>query len=241
VNAMLPWLEVRGPDGQDFTVPFAAERVTIGRLRDCNTVALEPDPQQLVTRQVHCLIERDQGAWWAVDNGSVNGTFRQRGPTLEVVEGRLPLADGDVIRILGGLPEEGEPRYWALTFRDPLKTRPVGAPPRAACLEYDWPRAKLFRVRGASREEIRGLRPQEHKLIRYMAQRNRANGHVPVLCAYEELIAAIWGEDSHHTEEEVNRLAWELRGKLEPAPRQPQLLQTERGLGYRLKTCPAAR
>jgi DNA-binding response OmpR family regulator len=57
---------------------------------------------------------------------------------------------------------------------------------------------------------------------------------VPVLCTHEELLAAIWDENSlDHTAEELNRLVWELRRKLPD----PQVLQTERGLGYRLRTC----
>src|SRR4051812_6892070 len=94
VDAILPSLEVMDPDGRARAVALAAERVTIGRLPGDNTVALEPDPQLLVTRRVHCLVERDPAGWWVVDNGSVNGTFLRRGEQLEVVEGRLPLADG---------------------------------------------------------------------------------------------------------------------------------------------------
>lgn len=91
-------------------------------------------------------------------------------------------------------------------------------------------------VDGPDRQEIRGLRPQEHKLIRYIDQRNRANGGVPVMCSHEELNTAIWGEDTSHTETEVNHLVWELRQKLEPDPKEPRFLQTVRGLGYRLVT-----
>jgi hypothetical protein len=238
LNARLPSLEVNGPDGQAFTVELLKDRMTIGRFREFNDVGLEPDPQQLVTRKAHCAVERDAEGWWVIDNGSVNRTLVQRGPSVEVLNGRVPITDGDCIRILGRLTEGGEPIYWELTFRDPLKTRRVETAPRAAYLEYDWIQAKLFRVEGSDRQEVRGLRPQEHKLIRYMDQRNRANGGVPVMCAHEELNVAIWGEDAPHTETEVNHLVWELRRKLEPDPKEPRFLQTVRGLGYRLVTCP---
>lgn len=32
-----------------------------------------------------------------------------------------------------------------------------------------------------------------------MDQRNRAKGNAPVMCTYEELIMAIWGEELGHT------------------------------------------
>ncbi|MCJ7530756.1 MAG: winged helix-turn-helix domain-containing protein [Anaerolineales bacterium] len=236
--AQLAFLEVHGPDGQESSVDLIKDRVTIGRYRDFNDVSLEPDPQQLVTRKAHCAVERDAEGWWVVDNGSVNRTFLRRGQTVEVVNGRAQILDGDVIRILGRLVEGGEPAYWELVFRDPLKTQRAVLKSLAEHLEYDWIQARLFRVDGQNREEIHGLRPQEHKLIRFMDQRNRANENVPVMCTYEELITAIWGDEPYHTEGELTHLIWELRQGLEPDPKQPRFLQTVRGLGYRLVTMP---
>jgi DNA-binding response OmpR family regulator len=242
VAAMRPYLDVVGPDGQQRKVDLAPDRVTIGRLHELNDVALEPDPQLLVTRQVHCVIERDDGGWWVVDNGSVNGTFVLRGHarSMEQVQGRVSITDGDTIQVLGVLTDTGDARYWTLTLRDPLRTRPVSALiARAPCLFYDWLQAKLYRVEGSARIEIT-LRPQEHKLVRYMAQRNQTNGGVPVLCSYDELIAAVWGDEAMHTQDEVTHLVWGLRGKVESDRNNPRLLETERGLGYRLRTCPRA-
>ena len=230
----LPVLEVTGPDGQQFQVELTKDRLTIGRFAQFNDVALEPDPQQRVTRKVHCAVERSIDGWWVLDNGSVNRTFVRRGEVVEQVRGRAILTEGDTIRILGKLTEHGEPLYWELTLHDPLRTRPVVQTPTDAYLEYDWVQARLFRVGGLNRQEIRDLRPQEHKLIRYMDQRNRANGGVAVLCSYEELLVAIWGDEPGHTEPEVNHLVWELRKKLGPGTREPQFLEMVRGLGYRL-------
>lgn len=238
MERLLPFLEISGPDGQHFTVELADDRTTIGRFAAFNDVALEPDPQQLITRKVHCAIERDAAGCWVADNGSVNRTFLRRGTAMLVVPGRVLLTEGDVILVLGQLTEAGEPVYWELIFRDPMGTRPAGQAPRTAYLEYDWIQAKLFRIEGPLRQEIQDLRPQEHKLIRYMDQRNRANGNVPVMCAYEELMAGLWGEEPEHLESEINRLVWELRQKLEPEPKEPKFLETVRGLGYRLVTRP---
>lgn len=238
MNALLPFLEIRSPDNETSKVELTKECATIGRFAELNDIGLEHDPQQLVTRKAHCTIERDAEGWWVVDNGSVNRTFLQRVHNMEVVTRRTQISDGDVIRILGRLTEDGKPLYWELTFRDPLKTQPAShelVPFATPFLEYDWIQAKLFRVDGGGgRQEISGLRPQEHKLIRYMDQRNRKNGNQPVMCEYEELITAIWEEDVTRTNTDVNHLIWELRQKLELDPKEPQFLQTERGLGYRL-------
>ena len=123
--ALLPVLEVSGPNGERFRVELAKDRLTIGRFRAYNDVGLEPDPQQLVTRRAHCVIERDTDSWWIIDNGSVNRTFLWRDESMEVVNGRAALEDGDAVRILGMLTEDGAPIYWDLVFHDPLKTNPV--------------------------------------------------------------------------------------------------------------------
>jgi FHA domain len=234
MDNLLPVFEVTGPDGQQFQVELTKDRLTIGRFAQFNDVALEPDPQQRVTRKVHCAVERTIDGWWVLDNGSVNRTFVRRGEVVEEVRGRAILTEGDSIRILGKLTEHGEPLYWELTLRDPLRTRPVVLTPTDVYLEYDRVQARLFRVGGLNRQEIRDLRPQEHKLIRYMDQRNQANGGVAVLCSYEELLLAIWGDEPGHTEPEVNHLVWELRKKLGPVSKESQFLEMVRGLGYRL-------
>ena len=83
-----------------------------------------------------------------------------------------------------------------------------------------------------------GLRLQEQQLVRYMAMRNRQNGNIPVLCAYEEMIEAVWGEDTHHTQADITHLVWELRKKLDTGP-YTSLIETVRKSGCRLQTCPS--
>jgi hypothetical protein len=229
-------LKVSAPNGETFEIELDADRVTIGRFADLNDIGLEPDPQQLVTRRAHCVLEREVDVWWVYDNGSVNRTFIRREQAVEVVNGRAVIRDGDAIRILGMLYEDTEPAYWELEFHDPLRTNRVFDAPHAAYLEYDWIQARLFRVEGVHREAIRNLRPQEHKLVRYMDQRNCANSNTPVMCAYEELIEAIWGDEPDHMNSEVNHLMFGLRQKIELNPSDPQFLQSVPGLGYRLET-----
>jgi hypothetical protein len=71
LETLLPFLHVQGPDGQQFSIELAKDNVTIGRYEQFNDVALQPDPQQLITRKVHC-VERDAHGWWVVDNGGPN-------------------------------------------------------------------------------------------------------------------------------------------------------------------------
>lgn len=238
MNALLPRLKVSGPNGESAEIELSKDRITIGRFAEFNDIGLEPDPQQLITRKAHCALERAADTWWVIDNGSVNRTFIRREEHIEVVHGRAPLHDGDAIRILGMLYDDAEPAYWELAFHDPLRTNRVFDGTGSASLDYDWIQARLFRHEGSHRVEIEALRPQEHKLIRYMDQRNRANGNVPVMCTYEELIAAIWGDEPDHIESEVNHLVYGLRQKIEVDPGDPQFLQSVRGLGYRLDTRP---
>ncbi len=243
-------LEVRGPDGRP-RQPAALEsnRVSVGRITPVSRpdISLEPDPHQWVGR-FHCLLEAEAGAWWVTDNATVNGTYVRSGRgEPERISGRHRLQDGDVILILGDVDPDGA-RYWELAFCDPFATRQAvtGRLEPAACVEYDWAQARIFRRQGSVRSEIQ-LPPKPHQLVRFMVSQSERNGWAPVACTHDELIRAVWGEESEwalgrgFTRENLRDLVAELRQRLEPDPARPCIIQAVKGLGYRLVTCPPAR
>ena len=232
---------VSGPAGGPAeTVRLTGARVTVGRLRDANDIVLEPDPELLVTRVAHCTFEADGPRWFVVDGGSVNGTFVRRNGLLEQGRERAQLREGDVVCILGSTAG-GENRYFELAvgaLDDSQATRAAGArpgPTEETCLEYDAREARLLLVRHGERTEI-PIRAQAHRLLGYMEARNRASGSAATLCTHDELMEAIWAGEPLHNRMELAKIVWELRKKLEPYGAQ-DLIENERGLGYRLRTC----
>src|SRR6266545_976810 len=86
---------VSGPDGTPLAqVALRGSPVTVGRLPEANDISLQPDPELLVTRSGHCVLEREGARWFVVDGGSVNGTYVRRGGGLEPVAHRTLLHDG---------------------------------------------------------------------------------------------------------------------------------------------------
>jgi DNA-binding winged helix-turn-helix (wHTH) protein len=104
------------------------------------------------------------------------------------------------------------------------------------CLSYDVDQARLVLVQDGERHEI-SIRAQAHRLVRYMVERNEASGG-PALCTHEELMQAVWADEPMHTREELAKLVWEVRRKLEPFGA-TELIENERRRGYRLQSCPA--
>jgi hypothetical protein len=234
-------LVLRPGGDEPVKLELAGDRVTVGRLPEVNDVALQPDPQFLVTRAAHCTLERAGARWFVVDGGGVNGTFIRRTSGLERVVERTALHDGDVICVLASIAETGERSYFELAFHateDSQATRAaVGATPLPAeCLSYDANEARLLLVRNDERHEI-PIRAQAHRLVRYMSERNAGGGGSPALCTHDELMHAVWADEPMHTREELAKLMWELRRKLEPFQAE-HLIENERRLGYRLRTCP---
>ena len=238
---------VSGPDGAELaSLELSGERVTVGRLREANDVALEPDPQLLVTRAGHCTFERDGARWLVVDGGGVNGTFLRRGGELRRVSERAVLHDGDVVCVLASVTEEGERRFFELAFHagsDSQATRPAPLDDAASpveqateCLSYDARAARLVLVRDGERHEI-PIRAQAHRLVRHMVERNAVGGGSPALCTHDELMHAVWADEPMHSRVELAKLVWELRRKLEPFGAE-HLIENERRLGYRMRTCP---
>ena len=224
---------VSGPEHADAApVDLSGERITVGRLPEVNDIALEPDPEHLVTRAEHCSFERTGDTWSIVDGGSVNGTFVRRGGELRQVAGRMPLRSGDVVCVLASIPHQEEPRYFELAFEttaDSQATRAAGTHESGDCLSYDPEEARLVLVKGGERHELH-IRAQAHKLVRYMAERS------PALCTHEELMHAVWEDEPMHSREELAKLVWELRKELEPYDA-GHLIVNERRRGYRLHTC----
>ena len=234
-------IAVSAPDGALLaTVQPAPPRITVGRLPDANDIALEPDPELLVSRVAHCTIEADGPRWFVVDGGSVNGTFLRRNGVLEPVAGRAQLHEGDVVCILGST-QGGEHHYFEPpvgALADSQATRAAvrrPAPPEETCLDYDSAEARLLLVQHGEHIEI-PIRAQAHRLLAYMEARNRASGSAAALCTHDELMEAIWAGEPLHNRMELAKIVWELRKKLEPYGAD-NLIENERGLGYRLRTC----
>lgn len=229
----------RWPDGKTMpSIELSGDRVTVGRLPDANDIALQPDPEQLVTRKEHLAFERSGAGWSVVDADSVNGTFLKRDGELTRVNGRAQLVDGDVVCVLGSVPDNGERRYFELAFhatQDSQATRAVPLPAPAACLSYDANQARLMLVRNGEQHEI-PIRAQAHRLVRYMVERNDEGGGEPALCTHDELMRAVWAGEPMHSREELAKIVWEIRKKLEPFDAE-DLIENERRLGYRLRTC----
>jgi len=225
---------VSGPEAADpATVELTGDRVTIGRLPELNDIALEPDPEHLVTRAEHCALERAGSTWSIVDGGSVNGTFVRRAGELKRVEGRMPLRSGDVVCVLGSMDHQNGARYFELEYEttaDSQATRAAQEDAAEECLSYDPDEARLVLVSGGERHELH-IRAQAHKLVAFMAERS------PALCTHAELMDAVWGDEPMHSREELAKIVWELRKELEPYDA-GHLIENERGLGYRLRTCP---
>ena len=234
-------MAVSGPDGAELsTLALTGGRATVGRLSGVNDIALELDPEKLVTRAGHCVFERDGSAWFVVDGGSVNGTFVRRGDDLRRVTGRTALHDGDVVCVLASVDASRGRRFFELAFHaeaDSQATRaaPLPAGNGDACLRYDPGEARLLLFADGEPHEL-PIRAQAHKLVRYMAERNAAAGGTPALCTHDELMRAIWADEPMHSREELAKLVWELRKKLEPFGSE-HLIENERRLGYRLRTC----
>lgn len=238
-----PKVVVWSPDGaRRAEHALVDQRVTIGRAVPGHSpdIALAPDPQSWISR-LHCWLECIDGSWYVIDNGSVNGTVVERQDQRQTVEGRRRVQDRDEILILGYLVDD-EPFWWRLRFDDPFAT--ADAPPRrtsddAPYVEYRLAEATLSVVANGERIDIPQLGHNRHKLVRYMASRNAANGGVPVTCTHDELITAVWGPPetwrfrTAYSAENLRDLVFELRRKLRPYD---GLVETTPGIGYSLHT-----
>jgi hypothetical protein len=230
-SVLAPYLIFKSLNGEQTNFTFSNEKLLIGRLPDINDIALQPDPQNLVTRHMHCFIEIRNSTGWLIDNASKNGTFLNRNKQMQKISGEIKLQDNDCIMILGEINEKEDPKYWQLTYFDPLATNDIVK--EQPNIIYDWIQAKLIITREGKLDVINSLTPLEHKLLRYMDQKNKQNSNVPVMCTYDELISAIWDDIYSHTPNDVNHIVAALRKKIEKDYRIPQFITNIRGLGYR--------
>jgi DNA-binding response OmpR family regulator len=227
-----PLLVVYDPDGAERRrIELSGDRVTVGRLSDANDIALEPDPDRLVTRKEHCILRRAGSRWLLVDPGSANGTFIRRDGELSRISSETEIDDGDVVCIVGRW-ERRKARYWELVYADRTRTREVDVGVGSPGLVYEQGTARLLLRHEGDRHEI-SLRPQAHKLVLHIARRNAEGRGEPILCSHDELMEAVWGDEQFHTRNDLTRLVWEVRQKLEPYNAY-DLVETVRGLGYRV-------
>ena len=98
---------------------------------------------------------------------------------------------------------------------------------------YDPVEARLFREDATGRREV-PLSPQQHRLVTFMAARNRISGGRPVVCGREELIQAVWGDEEGHTPQDLAYLVHQLRSRLGVSAEDQSPIVSERGRGYRL-------
>jgi DNA-binding response OmpR family regulator len=72
------------------------------------------------------------------------------------------------------------------------------------------------------------LKPKEYDLLVYLAR------HQGRVCTSDGLLRAVWGYDSYGDTRTLAVHIHGLREKLEDDPRHPRLIETVRGIGYRL-------
>lgn len=229
-----PYINIINHNGDSNKVVIEKNRLIIGRLAGENDVSLNPDPQKLVTRYMHCSIEIKNTTPYIIDNASKNGTFLKRNNIIHQVKGEIKLEDEDIIMILKIIGEDDPIEYWEIKFNDPLATGSINN--FTSRISYDWIQAKLFLTQGKSITEISHLTPLEHKLIRYMDQKNKSNENIPVMCNYDELISTLWEDGYSYTKNDVNHIVFALRKKIEVDYKNPKFLLNVRGMGYRLIT-----
>jgi len=122
-------------------------------------------------------------------------------------------------------------RVKALLRRRELLARELAGEPSASEVLTLGP----LRIDFAARRVWRGtrevtLKPREFELLAYLAR------HRDRVCRSEELLRAVWGYETFGDYRTLAVHIHGLREKLEDDPRHPRLIETVRGVGYRLTT-----
>lgn len=244
INREYPYLNAIKPDGSQYTIEFDSlinpdeHEATISIGRQANNHIILADPDKKISRH-HCSIHYSNNRWWIVDEGSSNGTFLQREieqPEIDVrSEDKVALRSGDFILILGKLSPSGEPVFWRIEFIDPGETVQVLSMQAIHNIEYSLSQHTLIR-HIARRRDVVSLGEQEHCVVDYMSRKNSQNGNQTTTCEYDELIKAVWQDDSFGRDKRnINHLVWRIRDKIELDSGEPQFLKTVKGRGYRLE------
>jgi len=113
-------------------------------------------------------------------------------------------------------------RIRALLRRVPAVNRPLVVGQNLISIDQ---RKHEVRVRG----ELVDLTPTEYQLLLVLAE------HAGEVVTHEQLLRAVWGSDQVRDNDYLKVYIWHLRRKIEHDPRQPQILLTEWGVGYRLE------
>lgn len=96
---------------------------------------------------------------------------------------------------------------------------------QGAGLTIDFP-SRSVAVRG---QEVK-LTPKEYDLLRALAQ------HAGQVLTHNQLLTFVWGSSAESRDSQTLRvMVAQLRQKIEASPRNPKLILTEPGVGYRLK------
>lgn len=117
--------------------------------------------------------------------------------------------------------DELSARVRALLRRVPSPNRPVSAGKGEITID------KQKREVSVRSERVE-LTPTEYDLLLMLAE------NAGTVMSHEELLQGVWGQEYTKDNDYLKVYIWHLRRKLERDPRDPKLLQTEWGVGYRM-------
>ncbi|NTU84840.1 MAG: response regulator transcription factor [Chloroflexales bacterium] len=117
--------------------------------------------------------------------------------------------------------DELSARIRALLRRVPPAYRPLSAGEGQIAIDQQ---KREVRVRG----ETVDLTPTEYHLLLILAE------NAGKVVEHETLLRAVWGQEYTKDNDYLKVYIWHLRRKIEVDPRNPKLLLTEWGVGYRL-------
>jgi predicted component of type VI protein secretion system len=212
-------------------VRLGAEGLSVGR-EGHNNIVLEPDPQQLVSRE-HCVIERVRQRWCVRDLNSRNHVFIERAGQRARVD-QAELLHGDAVCLTADVETAEAPRQWRLVFSDPGQTQFAAA---VTWLQYYPKSGTVWLLGGLNLPRRVDAPPKARRMLLFMLDRHRELDEPSdgIVASLAELKAVLWPEDAdpqRRADSAVANVAWELRPAL--GDEDQRLLQTVRDQGYRL-------